>query len=271
MKELILMAYLLAFTIAFHPVRQRRGPPKIMRITKIYSSAGASVGDRDFGDVSSYNSKFVEVIGPEKEGGELKVVLKLPGNLEDAKAALVNAPFKAKTSVEKMLGTPQVINARKRIASFLLKVKNLLMGNGFTDQANNDFSRDALAGLGLNALLAYGFVSNVSYISCLILSWISFSASTKLSPLAPEQWKPFLAIYAGYWAINNVLRPLRFSLSLVLTPAFNKLIDKVQNRTGWKRRAATASVVFGVNFCGTISYMTLGILFASAITGVPIK
>lgn len=156
-----------------------------------------------------------------------------------------------------------------------VKLKNLLMGNGFTEGTSGSgsgqlFTREALAGLGLNAVLAYGFVSNVSYITCLILSWVSHGKLYGISPLAPGQRKNFLAIYGGFWVTNNILRPLRFSLSLVLTPFFNKLIDFVVLRTGYKRPTSTGIVVFLVNFCGTISYLVLGLLAATTLTGTPL-
>lgn len=167
--------------------------------------------------------------------------------------------------------------ARTEVLRFLVKLKSLLMGNGFTEDdtskgpgGKSRFGKEALAGLGLNALLAYGFVSNVSYITCLILSWVSHGKLTGLSPLAPGQKKQFLAIYGGFWVTNNILRPLRFSLSLVLTPFFNKLIDLVQGKTGFKRPTSTGIVVFLVNVCGTISYLVLGLLAATTIAHVPL-
>ena len=161
------------------------------------------------------------------------------------------------------------------MVTFLLKAKNLLLGNGFTTVGGaggqqSRFSKQALAGLGLNALLAYGFVSNVSYITCLILAWVSHGKLTGLSPLAPGQRKQFLAIYGGFWVTNNILRPLRFSLSLVLTPFFNNLIDLVQNKTGFKRPTSTGIVVFLVNVCGTIGYLLLGLFFSTSLAGVPL-
>ena len=161
---------------------------------------------------------------------------------------------------------------KTELLTFLVKLKNLLSGNGFTTVSSKEspFSKKALAGLGLNALLAYGFVSNVSYITCLILSWVSHGKLTGMSPLAPGQKKQFLAIYGGFWVTNNILRPLRFSLSLVLTPFFNKIIDLVQSKTGFKRPTSTGIVVFLVNFCGTISYLVLGLLAATTITGTPL-
>lgn len=213
----------------------------------------------------------VEVIPPENEGDDMKVILKIPPP-KRIKQAIMDLPIVAKGKIDRFMHSNEKVgNTKKAVGNFLVKLKNLVSGNGFTDKADTDFSSKALAGLGLNALLAYGFVSNVSYITCLVLSWISFSGNTQMSPLAPGQWKPFLAIYAGYWAINNVLRPLRFSLSLVLMPYFNKMIDYVKKRTGYGRKISTGIVIFAVNFCGTISYMTLGIAIASMITGVPVR
>ena len=148
------------------------------------------------------------------------------------------------------------------------RIKSLMSGRGWNAKG---FSAENLAKLGLNALLAYGFVSNVSYITCLIVSWIIYGKSTGLSPLAPNQWKPFFAVYAGLWAANNVLRPVRFTVSLALSPLFEKFIDFVQARTGFKRPTATGIVVFLVNVCGTCSYLFLGLLLAVAITGVPLR
>ena len=53
-------------------------------------------------------------------------------------------------------------------------------------------------------------------------------------------------------------------------PYFNKMIDFVQRETGYRRKIATGIVIFAINFCGTISYMALGIAIASMITGVPV-
>lgn len=145
--------------------------------------------------------------------------------------------------------------------------KNLLQGKGRNGQS---LSKESLSKLGLNCLLAYGFVSNVSYITCLILAWITHGKSTGLSPLAKGQWKKFLMVYATFFAANNVLRPLRFSLSLVITPAFDAFVDAVQKRTGWTRRNSTAITVFLVNICGTFSYLFGGLFLATFIAKVPL-
>ena len=146
-------------------------------------------------------------------------------------------------------------------------LKNLLQGKGRNGQSLN---KESISKLGLNCLLAYGFVSNVSYITCLILAWITHGKSTRLSPLAPGQWKKFLIVYATFFAANNVLRPLRFSLSLVLTPAFDSFVDVIQKRTGWTRRNSTAMTVFLVNICGTFSYLFGGLFIATTLAKVPL-
>ena len=67
-------------------------------------------------------------------------------------------------------------------------------------------SKDTIAKAGLYALLSYGFVSNVSYITCLIISWVTHGKRTGLSPLAPGQWKV------------DHLHLLTHSLTCLLTP-----------------------------------------------------
>jgi hypothetical protein len=42
--------------------------------------------------------------------------------------------------------------------------------------------RTKLAALGTSALLSYGFVSNVSYVTCLIAAWIVFGKQTVRRP-----------------------------------------------------------------------------------------
>mmetsp|Transcript_35600 Transcript_35600/g.36306 ORF Transcript_35600/g.36306 Transcript_35600/m.36306 type:complete len:227 (+) Transcript_35600:150-830(+) len=151
--------------------------------------------------------------------------------------------------------------------SFFNKLKNLLSGKGLSGKG---FSADSLKKLGLSALLSYGFVSNFSYVTAVIISWCIFGKATQLSPLAPGQWKPFLAVYAGLWAANNVLRPLRFSLSVVISPVFDKIIDFIQLKTDTKRSVATGITVFLINFIGTITYLVGGLFVCTRVVGVPL-
>lgn len=151
--------------------------------------------------------------------------------------------------------------------TFLSKLKSMFRKNG---QNGVTLDKKGLSKLGLNCLLAYGFVSNVSYITCLILSWITHGKSTGLSPLAPGQWKKFLLVYATFFAFNNVIRPLRFSLSLVITPIFDRAIELCQKKTGWSTRYSTGFVIFSVNVCGTFLYLFGGLFIATSIARVPL-
>eukprot|EP00596_Hydrurales_sp_CCMP1899_P006121 CAMPEP_0119033454 /NCGR_PEP_ID=MMETSP1177-20130426/498_1 /TAXON_ID=2985 /ORGANISM="Ochromonas sp, Strain CCMP1899" /LENGTH=205 /DNA_ID=CAMNT_0006990211 /DNA_START=85 /DNA_END=699 /DNA_ORIENTATION=+ len=70
------------------------------------------------------------------------------------------------------------------VPSLLNKIKSVLSGNGLKGSMN----KESLSKLGLNVLLAYGFVSNASYITCLILAWVTHGKNTGLSPLVAGQW-----------------------------------------------------------------------------------
>jgi hypothetical protein len=118
--------------------------------------------------------------------------------------------------------------------------------------------------------LSYAFVSNMTYITLVIVSWIIHGRASGLSPLAKGQWKPFLAIYAGLWAANNVLRPLRFATATAISPLFDKLLKLIQDKTGFKPASCAAIVVFIVNVIGTCAYLFFGLSLATAVTGVPL-
>lgn len=148
-------------------------------------------------------------------------------------------------------------------------IKNILGGRGFSGKTDA-FTKESVAKLGLNMLLAYGFVSNISYITCVILSWISHGKKYGVSPLAPGQWKAFLLIYSGFWVTNNILRPARFSLSLLISPIFEKFIAFIQKRTGYKKATATGIVIFLINIVGTTAYLTFGLLIATRVAKVPL-
>jgi len=88
--------------------------------------------------------------------------------------------------------------------------------------------------------------------------------------LAPGQWKPFLAVYAGFYVFNNIVRPIRFGLSVAVSRYFDKLVDFVQKKTKCSRGVSIGLVVFVMNFCGTLGLMALGISLAAFLAGVPV-
>eukprot|EP00816_Leptocylindrus_hargravesii_P004360 CAMPEP_0196812032 /NCGR_PEP_ID=MMETSP1362-20130617/20196_1 /TAXON_ID=163516 /ORGANISM="Leptocylindrus danicus, Strain CCMP1856" /LENGTH=223 /DNA_ID=CAMNT_0042187447 /DNA_START=78 /DNA_END=749 /DNA_ORIENTATION=- len=130
--------------------------------------------------------------------------------------------------------------------------------------------RQRLTKMGMSVLLSYGFVSNMSYCISVSLAWYGFTKKTGLSPLAPGQWPKFLAVYAGFYIFNNIVRPLRITLSVYIATYFDNVVKSVQNRLNCSKGMAVGAVVFLFNVCGTLAFMSAGIAFASILSGVPI-
>jgi hypothetical protein len=159
-----------------------------------------------------------------------------------------------------------VEDSEKASSTFRARLKKLWV----KDKDDGLTTRQRLAKMGLAAVLSYGWVSNVSYAICVSIAWYGFSKKTGLSPLAPDQWKPFLAVYAGFFVFNNVVRPLRLGLSVAISQYFDKVIAFVERKTKLSRSIAIALVVFLFNIVGTTLLMAFGISLASTASGVPI-
>ncbi len=130
--------------------------------------------------------------------------------------------------------------------------------------------RQRMAKAGLSVALSYGWVSNVSYSITVSLAWYIFSKRTGLSPLAPGQWKSFLAVYAGFYVFNNIVRPVRFALSVSVSMYFENVVSMIQKKFKVKKGVAIGLTVFLANVVGTIALMCLGISIASSAAGVPV-
>mmetsp|Transcript_11639 Transcript_11639/g.24832 ORF Transcript_11639/g.24832 Transcript_11639/m.24832 type:complete len:284 (+) Transcript_11639:169-1020(+) len=152
-------------------------------------------------------------------------------------------------------------------SSILDKIKSFFKGKNEDDGLT---TKERLAKMGLSALLSYGWVSNMSYAVALSLSWYGFSKKTGLSPLAPGQWKPFLAVYAGFYVFNNIVRPLRFGLSVIISRYFDNFVNFIEDKTKLSRKLSIGVVVFLANVVGTFAAMGGGVLIASTAAGVPI-
>jgi len=75
--------------------------------------------------------------------------------------------------------------------------------------------KSTIAALGGAALLSYGFVSNVFYVSSLLLATYTAVKATGASPLVSKvAMKAFVSSYFGLWVIQNFLRPARMALSV---------------------------------------------------------
>jgi len=182
-------------------------------------------------------------------------------------SSLMSRYMSSETNSVPVLSSNSLENKPK--SNIMNNIQNLLRGRGW-DGTSVLLSKESLAKLGLNVLLAYGFVSNFSYVTCLILSWVSHGRMYGLSPTAPGQWKSFLLIYSGFFAANNILRPLRFSLSIAISPLFMRFVEKIQALLKVNKAVATACVVFLVNVVGTTSYLVFGLIAATRIANVPL-
>lgn len=131
-------------------------------------------------------------------------------------------------------------------------------------------TKELLAKMGLSTLLSYGWVSNMYNCVNVSLAWFAFTKKTGLSPLVPGQWKPFLAVYAGFYVISNFMRPFRIAVSIGVSKYFDSIISTIQDKTGVPRGVAIGITVFMFNIVGTCSFMALGIFTASTLSGVPV-
>ena len=106
--------------------------------------------------------------------------------------------------------------------------------------------KDRLQSLGMGAFLAYGFVSNVNYGVFFTIAWLSHVKRTGMIPFARGQWKAFLGVYAGLWAIQNFLRPVRIAAAIALTPLVNQMLKYLVENLGIERRQAFLLLIFGL-------------------------
>jgi hypothetical protein len=131
-------------------------------------------------------------------------------------------------------------------------------------------TKERLAKMGMSALLSYGWVSNMSYAVSISLAWFTFTKQYGITPLAPGQRNKFLAVYSGFFIFTNAVRPIRFGLSIAVTRYFDNFVNYIQSKFNVRKGVAIGIVVFLANVCGTFGAMGLGIVLASAASGVAI-
>ena len=90
-----------------------------------------------------------------------------------------------------------------------------------------------------------------------------------ITPLAPGQKAPFLAVYTTFFVINNFLRPVRLAVATYTASYFEDAIKFLQRRLNLNRVFATGLVVFLFNVCGTFAAMFVGVNLAALASGVP--
>jgi hypothetical protein len=65
-------------------------------------------------------------------------------------------------------------------------------------------------------------------------------ACAGLTPVAAGQWPSFLARITGLLALQHLLRPLRFSCAMALTPVVDRMMGMLQRRLGVDKKGSFA-------------------------------
>jgi hypothetical protein len=123
--------------------------------------------------------------------------------------------------------------------------------------ASSAKERERIASLGSAFVLSYGLVSNLTYVTCLAVAWISFVKTRGgLTPLDEGQWAPFLLYYGGLWTVQNFARPLRFAVAAGLAPGFDKSMEWLAGRLpgGWGKKAAFGILLSGLALVSITSF-----------------
>ena len=69
------------------------------------------------------------------------------------------------------------------------------------------------------------------------------------TPFAGGQWSAFLGRVAGLLALQQLLRPIRFSCAVALTPIVDRMMGALERRLGVKRRIAFGIMLVSLAAC----------------------
>ena len=133
--------------------------------------------------------------------------------------------------------------------------------------------KSTIAALGGAALLSYGLISNLFYVSSLLGAMYTACNLHAASPLVSKPaMQTFVTTYFGLWMIQNFLRPARMGLSVAISPQTDKIVEFFRRYVpGNRKPLAFGLTVFCVNVLGTFAYMFGGFFLITAVTGVPIE
>ena len=157
-------------------------------------------------------------------------------------------------------GKDESASRTSRIASFIRRGKE-----------HYGWDRKKLASLGASVMLSYGFISNVNACTLVTIAWVTCGRTTGLSPLAAGNWTAFLGIYGAlYLSFGNLLRPIRASIAVAISPLFEKFVNFLQAKFKVRRPVAFGITVFLINVLGSLSYFALAISTACFVCKVPL-
>ena len=157
-------------------------------------------------------------------------------------------------------GKDESASRTSRIASFIRRGKE-----------HYGWDRKKLASLGASVMLSYGFISNVNACTLVTIAWVTCGRTTGLSPLAAGNWTAFLGIYGAlYLSFGNLLRPIRASIAVAISPLFEKFVNFLQAKFKVRRPVAFGITVVLINVLGSLSYFALAISTACFVCKVPL-
>ena len=137
--------------------------------------------------------------------------------------------------------------------------------------------KNELSKYGVDAFFTYGVVSNLNVAFMTAAAWGMHSKASGLSPLAPGQWKSFLAVYTAlYLSIGFLMRPLRIVFALSVTPLYGRAVSRLRgllpfgaSRPKLNRTLAVVLLSLLLNVGATTLLLCLGAWLAGLVTGVP--
>ncbi|CAB9502268.1 expressed unknown protein [Seminavis robusta] len=129
--------------------------------------------------------------------------------------------------------------------------------------------KQKLAKKGFAAFATYIFLGNFSSVSLLSCAWYVFSVRTGVSPIAPGQWKPFLAVLSGFLAINVAIKPVKISVALAATPLTERAMGCLKHKCHGSK-SLTTGLVLSFLIVAALCSLSGGVIVASTLAGVPV-
>jgi hypothetical protein len=126
-----------------------------------------------------------------------------------------------------------------------------------------------ISSLGVSFALSYSFISQVNgSVTLSVAAYLSMKR-TGLSPLAPGEWKSFLAAYGTIYAFIQLLRPFRVAAAIAMSKLQKEFLEATEEKLDCKRRTAIG-VQYALGWLAWLAVATTGVTLASLATGVPI-
>ena len=129
--------------------------------------------------------------------------------------------------------------------------------------------RQRMAQKGFATFLSFTMLSNMTSISIMSFAWYLFSVKTGMSPLFPGQWKPFLALNAGFMAMDSVMKPFRLALAIAAAPYADKVMGWLKSKFNGSKSISTGVALASV-IVSSFGMFAGGIALASSFSGVPV-